>query len=713
MRRMLFWTAVLVSLAALAGGGLYAYAGYRSTPSPQDVVSGYFAALARADAPAALGYGTVPDGPHDLLTGAVLAQQQHIAPIRDVRVVAVQRAGSRASVSVTYRLGFARGGQADSGTVDLTHGRDGWRLAQVAVPTRLRLTQAVDRVTVAGSAVPSGPVLLFPGALPVRFDTPYLSLTATSSAVRFGAPATTVLHVEPSSAARAAFAARLGAAVRACVSGPRPSADCPLPSPRYVPGSLHGRIVGSVMRQVRLTVTPADAGMITATGTVQFEGSYQRLAYDNVAQTHRGTLSLPITASAYAVAPLALRSVGTTFAPAADAATPGAPAAPEYYFDQWHVPQLWAAGARGQGVTIAEIDTGVDAGLPVFAGRVLAGTDFGSLGGDGQVDRDESPYGHGTSMASIMVGRPGEFGIEGLAPGAAVLPVAVPIAGTTDASSVDHLPNAIRWAADHGAKIISMSLGGVRRPAQNRTACPYQEQQAIFYALRKGAVVFAASGNRGEQDDAVEEPSVCLGVVSVGAVDSSGTVAAFSSRHRYLTLTAPGVNVASIGHNGAAYAGDGTSQATAVASAVAALVWSKYPQLSASQVVARLIATADPHGDAHSPAYGYGTVDAFRAVTADVPADAPDPVSEAAAPFMARRAAVAPPAPPPVSRAARPPGTYVVGAAPPSTRRAHMVIGSAVALAGLASLLVFVAVGRRGRRQRRRPAPPFATVLDA
>jgi subtilisin family serine protease len=281
------------------------------------------------------------------------------------------------------------------------------------------------------------------------------------------------------------------------------------------------------------------------------------------------------------------------FAPSA-AATPGDPYAPQYYFDQWHVHHLWSLGADGHGVTIAEIDTGVDASLGVFAGRVVSGTDFGRLGGNGEIDRDRDAYGHGTSMASIMIGRPGQFRIQGLAPAATLIPVAIPLTGTTDEQSDDELPQAIRWAADHGAKVISMSLGGVRRPAQNRIACPDDEQQAIFYALRKGAILFAASGNRGANDDAVEEPGVCLGVVSVGAVDKNGTVASFSSRHRYLTMSAPGVNIASIGPGGAPFSGDGTSQATAIASAVAALVWSKYPSLSASQVVARILATRLP-----------------------------------------------------------------------------------------------------------------------
>jgi subtilisin family serine protease len=401
----------------------------------------------------------------------------------------------------------------------------------------------------------------------------------------------------------------------------------------------------------------------------------------------------------------AILLAGIVLAPAA-AATPGDPYAPQYYFDTWHVTQLWQAGARGQGITIAEIDTGVDADLAVFRGRVLSGTDFGRLGGDGRVDRDKNSYGHGTSMASIMVGRPGQFGIEGLAPGAKVLPVAIPLAGTTDAGGDDRLAFAIRWAANHGAKIISMSLGGVRRPSRNPTACPDDEQQAIYHALHKGAVVLAASGNRGDQDNAIEEPGVCLGVVSVGAVNSAGSVAPFSSRHNYLTLSAPGVGIASIGHDGSPYSGAGTSQATAVASASAALVWSKYPHLTASQLVGRLIATADQHDSAqpsaHDTSYGYGTINPYRAVTTPVPTDSPDPVYAAARPFMqAGPAPIRPPKPPtPIARADSPPGSFSVGAAP-RLYAPRVLIGSAVAAGALVVLVMLLVVGLVGRRRRR------------
>src|SRR4029077_7301378 len=184
--------------------------------------------------------------------------------------------------------------------------------------------------------------------------------------------------------------------------------------------------------------------------------------------------------------------------PGSAGAAPGPAQAPEWWFDAWNVPAIWAAGARGQGVTIAEIDTGVNAALPELAGKILPGKDFGDAGGgDGRTDRDQDPFGHGTAMASIMVARPTLLDITGLAPDARVLPIAVPIQGTSDASVSDHVPDAIRWAVDQHAKVISMSLGGRRDPVQDTVPCPPDEQSAIDYAVARGAIVVAAGGNSG------------------------------------------------------------------------------------------------------------------------------------------------------------------------------------------------------------------------
>ena len=394
------------------------------------------------------------------------------------------------------------------------------------------------------------------------------------------------------------------------------------------------------------------------------------------------------------------------------AATPGPAGAKEYWFDDWQIPSLWADGARGQGVTIAEIDTGVNAELPELRGRVVKGTDLGEPG-DGQVDREIDEFGHGTAMASLMVARAGTYGIAGMAPGAKVLPIAVPLQGTSDAESPDHLATAIRYAADHGAKIISMSLGERRTPGNDPLACPADEQAAVFHALRKGSVVVAAVGNTGQQQYAVVDPGVCLGVVAVGAVDASGTVAPFSARARYLTLTAPGVGIASLSRvEGRAYSGAGTSQATALTAAGIALVWSRFPRLSGPQVVGRLLATLDGKRTTRDSSYGYGRLDVARAVTADLPRQLPNPVYEAAEPFLTRADVVAKSA-----LGAAPPAAAESGSSPRGTgdfathssarwRSSSVVLGSAAALAGLV-LLAGLLIGAAVRRRRaRRPRPP-------
>lgn len=384
-------------------------------------------------------------------------------------------------------------------------------------------------------------------------------------------------------------------------------------------------------------------------------------------------------------------------------AAPGPSQAREWWFDTWHVESLWDAGARGQGMIIAEIDTGVNADLPELAGNVLSGKDFGSAGGDGHTDRAVDPFGHGTAMASIMIAHPGYLDITGLAPAAKLLPVAVPLRGTNDAPSNgnDRLAEAIRWAADHGGKILSMSLGGSRNPATDQVPCPTDEQDAIDYAIRKGAIVLASSGNSGQKGSPVEEPGVCLGVVSVGAVDSHGIVPAFSSRHKYLTVTAPGVNIPTLGRlPGQAFRGEGTSQATALTAAALALIWSKYPSLTGNQVVARMLATLDHRTGRQDPSYGYGIVNPYRAITTPVPADAPNPVYDALAPFLSASTVKASTLPPPPPAATRPvpPGHFTVGQAP-SVWTARVWTALSVGLLGAVALIVLAVVGTtRSRR---------------
>jgi subtilisin family serine protease len=408
-----------------------------------------------------------------------------------------------------------------------------------------------------------------------------------------------------------------------------------------------------------------------------------------------------------AIAAVGFAAATLVAAPTAGAA-PGPADAPQYWFDDWQVPTLWDDGARGQGVTIAEIDTGVNADLPELRGRIIKGADLGQPG-DGRIDRELDQFGHGTAMASLMVARPGLLGITGLAPDAKVLPIAVPLEGTTDEGRPDNLHKAIRYAADHGAKIISMSLGETRTPSKDPVPCAADEQEAIYYALRKGAVVVAAVGNTGRMRNSVVDPGVCLGVISVGAVDATGAVASFSGRAPYLTLTAPGVNIASLSRvEGRAYSGAGTSQATALTAAGIALVWSKYPRLTGEQVITRMLATVDRHRTTPSRAYGYGRLNVYRAVTAPLPAHVANPVYAAAAPFLARSAAQASAtlgkAPPAAGRPDAGTGTYTVGDRSRLWSRS-VLFGAAIAFAGLLLLTLLLLRAALARRRGRRSVP--------
>ncbi|MDP9094085.1 MAG: hypothetical protein M3N95_14435 [Actinomycetota bacterium] len=303
--RGLFWSAVALCLAALVAGSVVAYTAYVATSGPDGAVREYFAALQHGNAAAALGFGDVPAGDHALLTRDVLREQQKIAPIQAVRVAVASRASDRATVSVHYQLGFANGQQeiTDTATV-LRRGRS-WRLAASAVAVQLHLLQASDRASIIGGPVPADPVLMFPGAIPIRFDSAYLQLSRATSSVPLTGPALTDVAVDITPQGRQAALTALAAALRPCLVG-APSADprCPMPSQRAVPDSLHGTLVGGLGAGTSVTVGADASGVLDISATPRVRGSYQLLDFNNIAVTQSGTVSVPVRASAYAVAPL-------------------------------------------------------------------------------------------------------------------------------------------------------------------------------------------------------------------------------------------------------------------------------------------------------------------------------------------------------------------------------------------------------------------------
>jgi hypothetical protein len=307
-RRGLFWSAIVAALAALVGGSIFAYVTYAATAGPDGAVKGYFAALARGDAPAALGFGDLPPGPHELLSSTVLRAQRKIAPIRNVEIIATDQSGDRAKVTVQYDLAFAAATQQVADDVQVVRHKGSWRLARTAATTQLHLLQAGERAMIMGGAVPDGTTLIFPGAVPITFDTPYLRLAATTSSVPLSAPADTDLIVQVTPAGRIAADAAVATALRACLSGgAKADPRCPLPTSRAVPGSLRATVSAADVRSAAAVGLAATAhGVITVSGKIKLTGRYTALDFDNQPVAKKGAVSLPLLATAYATSPITI-----------------------------------------------------------------------------------------------------------------------------------------------------------------------------------------------------------------------------------------------------------------------------------------------------------------------------------------------------------------------------------------------------------------------
>lgn len=272
---------------------------------------------------------------------------------------------------------------------------------------------------------------------------------------------------------------------------------------------------------------------------------------------------------------------------------------------QWHLTSMKAEDiwktSTGKGVTVAVIDSGVNP-LPELEGQVLPGKDYApsSYEGDERTDWNN----HGSSMAAIIAGtgkHPSGDGAFGLAPGAKILPIRAP---KGESASNPIWTEAIRYAADSEAKIINISMASpVDDPAR---------LDAVKYALSKGKLIFAGVGNDGDSTNEVMYPAATPGVVGVGAVDREGKATAESQHGTQVDLSAPGaeiVTACSTGKTGLCTS-HGTSDATALASASAALIWSAHPEWTNNQVLRVLMNTAGkPVGGAERTDFvGYGAV---------------------------------------------------------------------------------------------------------
>ncbi|MFE1754911.1 type VII secretion-associated serine protease mycosin [Streptomyces anandii] len=280
----------------------------------------------------------------------------------------------------------------------------------------------------------------------------------------------------------------------------------------------------------------------------------------------------------------------------------------QWFLDAMKAEQMWRI-STGKGVTVAVIDTGVQADNPDLKGRVLPGRDFAAgQPGDAHTDYD----GHGTGMAGLIAGTGaanGGNGTFGLAPGVKILPVRLPkstaaangAAATAQFNQV--LPKAIHYAVDSGARVINISMAADKGSPSVTSA--------VKYALQKGALVFAGVGNEGDQGNPVAYPAATPGVVGVAAVGRNLRRTSWSEYGSQVDMAAPGEDmVAACTSNTGFCKGWGTSDATAIVSASAALIWSKHPDWTNNQVLRVMLNTigAPTNGAKRNDSIGYGIV---------------------------------------------------------------------------------------------------------
>jgi len=289
-----------------------------------------------------------------------------------------------------------------------------------------------------------------------------------------------------------------------------------------------------------------------------------------------------------------------------------------------NVPHAWTM-ARGSGVTVAVLDSGVDADQADLAGAVTVGPDL---------TRGAGPAGarpkrlHGTNMASIIAGHGhgpgGALGMVGVAPEARLLSLRVILErdepGFAEFTGAERfagtIAEGVRYAVDHGADVINLSLG--------RSYPTPREREAVAYAISRNVVVVAAAGNGGADRTAkrgghtkYSYPASFPGVISVAAVDAEGRHAGFSNRNSGVVVSAPGVQIIGAGPDGGYWIGDGTSPATAFVSGIAALIRSRHPGLAPALVTQAIVASTRNRPErGYNRAVGFGRVDAVAALTA-------------------------------------------------------------------------------------------------
>ncbi|MET8539381.1 S8 family serine peptidase [Kitasatospora sp. NPDC004799] len=410
----------------------------------------------------------------------------------------------------------------------------------------------------------------------------------------------------------------------------------------------------------------------------------------------------------------ALLAAGIMVGPAAmPALADGSIRSSQWHLDAMHAPDMWKT-TKGDGVIVAVIDGGFKLDHPDLVGQFLPGKDFsGSASGFGS-----DAEGHGTQMASLIAGTgkgQGGAGAYGLAPGVKILPLKIANGAEGALVSADFLGQigqAVDYAVSQGAKVINISQGiaAVRTSPENVATLT----RILANARARGVLVVSSVGNSARDGNLAEYPAALPNVVGVGAINRSGTVTAESQTGPQVALVGPGEDMVEACISESGYCkSHGTSDATALVSASAALVWAVHKDWTANQVLRVLINTASrPNGGTvRTNDAGWGAVRPRIALTdpgdpgpADVSPLPADAVVPSAAPSPSASASA------PASSAPSPAGspTDVAAGAPTAQPTAEKSSGSSSTLpivaAVVAALVLAAGVVFAVMRRRRTPA---------
>ncbi|MFS0893150.1 S8 family peptidase [Microbacterium sp. 179-I 3D3 NHS] len=362
-----------------------------------------------------------------------------------------------------------------------------------------------------------------------------------------------------------------------------------------------------------------------------------------------------VTALAVVAASVMLLGASATPPPIPD--DPADPVrAAEYWLDGARIREAWQT-TRGDGVTIAIIDTGIGKAPQTFAGAVTGGTDVSGAGTpDGRTPLGAVDGDHGSWVASLAAGRgaPDGTGMIGVAPEANLLSISVGFGAAAAVPFTEQVAKAMRWAVDNGADVINLSF------TTNTLDWDESWDDAFLHAFENDVVVVVAAGNRGSGTNIIGAPATIPGVLTVGGVDQTGTASVEASTQGItIGISAPSEGLLGVSANGEIVSWSGTSGAAPIVAGIAALIRSAHPDMKAIDVINRIIRTAMPVPDAQKPRdplYGFGLVDAAAAISADIAPVDRNPMGDLAEWIrLYRRAATEPQPEPTITPIAVPP----------------------------------------------------------